>query len=87
MEACVKVLGGLPITVEFEVYEAEPDVGLMFDYHDDWHISEVAGRRVKKAEWVYKRLSAEDEDLITSAIVKKINREHSLNLHRIVEND
>ena len=60
MQATVKVMGGLEITVEFTACRAEPDVGLMSDYFEDWSICEIAGRPLRKkesADWIYKRLS------------------------------
>lgn len=71
MQTTVKVLGGLEITVEFTACRAEPDVGLMSDYAEDWHIVEIAGRPLRKkesADWLYKRLSKRDESAIEEAI-------------------
>ena len=71
MQATVKVMGGLEITVEFTACRAEPDVGLMSDYFEDWSIVEIAGRPLRKkesADWIYKRLSKRDESAIEEAI-------------------
>lgn len=71
MQATVKVMGGLEITVEFTACRAEPDVGLMSDYFEDWSICEIAGRPLRKkesADWIYKRLSKRDETAIEEAI-------------------
>ena len=71
MQTNVKVLGGLEITVEFTACSAEPDVGIMSDYFEDWSICEIAGRPLRKkesAEWIYKRLSKRDETAIEEAI-------------------
>ena len=71
MEATVKVMGGLEITVEFTACRAEPDVGIMSDYFEDWSICEIAGRPLRKkesADWIYKRLSKRDETAIEEAI-------------------
>jgi hypothetical protein len=71
MQAEVKVLGGLSITVEFTACAAEPDVGLMSDYFEDWSIVEIAGRTLRKkesAEWLYKRMTKKDEAAIETAI-------------------
>lgn len=71
MEATVKVMGGLEITVEFTMYGAEPDVGIMSDGVEDWSICEIAGRPLRKkesADWIYKRLSKRDETAIEEAI-------------------
>ena len=50
MQTNVKVLGGLEITVEFTACSAEPDVGIMSDYFEDWSICEIAGRPLRKKE-------------------------------------
>ena len=71
MQTTVKVLGGLEITVEFTACRAEPDVGLMSDYFEDWSIVEIVGRPLRKkesADWIYKRLSKRDETAIEEAI-------------------
>ena len=71
MQATVKIMGGLEITVEFTARRAEPDVGLMSDYFEDWSICEIAGRPLRKkesADWIYKRLSKRDETAIEEAI-------------------
>ena len=76
MQATVKVMGGLEITVEFTACRAEPDVGLMSDYFEDWSICEIAGRPLRKkesADWIYKRLSKRDETAIEEAIYKEID--------------
>lgn len=42
-----------------EACRAEPDVGIMSDYVDDWHIVEIAGRPLRKkesADWLYRRI-------------------------------
>lgn len=71
MQTTVTVLGGLEITVEFRPCRAEPDVGLMSDYFEDWSICEIAGRPLRKkesADWIHKRLSKRDETAIEEAI-------------------
>ena len=71
MQTTVKVLGGLKITVEFTACGAEPDVGIMSDYFEDWSICEIAGRPLRKkesAEWIYKRLSKRDNEAIEEAM-------------------
>lgn len=71
MQTTVKVLGGLEITIEFHACGAEPDVGIMSDYFEDWSICEIAGRPLRKkesAEWIYKRLSKRDNEAIEQAI-------------------
>ena len=76
MEATVKVMGGLEITVEFTACRAEPDVGLMSDCFEDWSVVEIAGRPLCKkesADWIYKRLSKRDESAIEEAIYAAID--------------
>lgn len=71
MEVKVNVMGGLEITVEFTACRAEPDVGLMSDYFEDWSICEIAGRPLRKkesADWIYKRLSKRDNEAIEQAM-------------------
>ena len=71
MQTEVTVLGGLPITVEFRKCGAEPDVGIMSDYIDEWYIVEIAGRPLRKKEkcdWLYARIEkAKEEDKICEA--------------------
>lgn len=72
MQATVRVLGGLEITVEFSMQGAEPDVGIMSAYVEEWSISEIAGRPLRKkesADWLYKRIEAKkgEEDRILEA--------------------
>lgn len=56
--ADIRVLGGLPITVEYEWAMAEPDVGIREPYVYGEEIVAVNGRRVKNTDWVLKRLIA-----------------------------
>jgi len=72
MQATVTILGGLEITVEFKACRAEPDVGLMSDYFEDWSICEIAGRPLRKkesADWLYRRIDSRkgEEDRILQA--------------------
>ncbi|QJD54547.1 hypothetical protein [Sphingomonas phage Kharn] len=57
-ETDITVLGGLPVTVEYETYAAEPDVGIMSGGVDDWWIVAINGRPVKKCDWLYRRIEA-----------------------------
>lgn len=77
MEATVKVMGGLEITVEFTMYGAEPDVGIMSDGVEEWSIIEIAGRPLRKkesADWLYRRIEATKgtEDKILEACYEAI---------------
>lgn len=72
MQATVKILGGLEVTVEFSACGAEPDVGIMSDYVEEWEIVEIAGRALRKKEsanWLYRRIDATkgEEDKILQA--------------------
>jgi len=70
MEIEISVLGGLPVTVEFEMAGADPDVGIMSSYCDGWHVTHIAGRKVKKApQWLYNRIEQRkgEEDRIIQA--------------------
>lgn len=72
MQATVRVLGGLEITVEFSMQGAEPDVGIMSAYVEEWYITEIAGRPLRKkesADWLYKRIEAKkgEEERILEA--------------------
>lgn len=75
-EADIRILGGLPVTVEYNVQGAEPDVGIMSAYVDEWWIVAVNGRAPKKVkptsfDWVYARINAkEGED---KRIIEELN--------------
>lgn len=67
-ETEITILGGLPVTVEYEVQPAEPDVGIREAYVDDWAIVAVAGRAPKKVtpksfNWLYKRIDATKNEI------------------------
>ncbi len=76
MQATVKVLGGLEITVEFTMQGREPEVGIMSAYVDEWEIVEIAGRSLRKgekADWLYKRIEkAKEEDKIIEACLEAV---------------
>jgi len=70
MEFTMSVLGGLPVTIEFSIARPDYDVGIMSSYCDGWHVTHIAGRKVKKApQWLYNRIEARkgEEDRITMA--------------------
>ena len=58
LEADITVLGGLPVTIEYTIAPAEPDVGIMSSYVDDWYIVAINGRSVKKCDWLDRRIAA-----------------------------
>lgn len=59
------ILNGLPVTVEFEIQEAEPSIGIMYSYSESWYISHVKGRKIKSDDWLIKRIDAKEADRIT----------------------
>lgn len=69
------VLGGLPVTVEYTVQGAEPDVGIMSSYVDDWCIVAINGRSVKKCDWLYRRIDATkgERDKLIEALNEALN--------------
>ena len=59
------ILGGLPVTVEASMQPAEPDVGIMGAYVDEWCIVEVNGRECSKhPAWIAKRMTNKDDELL-----------------------
>lgn len=54
------VLGGLPVTVEFHVCGAEPDVGIFSSWVDEWYFVAVNSRPVKSAAWIERRMTKTD---------------------------
>lgn len=60
-EADIRILGGLPVTVEYTIQGAEPDVGIMQAGVDDWWIVAVNGRYPKNEAknpfgWLHARI-------------------------------
>lgn len=39
------ILSGLSVTIKISIARAEPDVGIMSDFIEDWHITHVCGKR------------------------------------------
>lgn len=59
MQVDITVLGGLPITVQFEIESADPEVGIMSAGVGDWDITHINGKPCKKSpEWLYRRIDA-----------------------------
>lgn len=57
LEADITILGGLPVTMKYTVYPAEPDVGISSEYVEDFWITHVGNRKVKKdPKWLYARI-------------------------------
>ncbi|OHD25433.1 MAG: hypothetical protein A2Y38_12795 [Spirochaetes bacterium GWB1_59_5] len=70
MQTELRILGGLPVTVEFTMQPAERDVGIMSDYVEEWEVVEINGKRCKKSPaWLYNRIEAKkgEEDRILQA--------------------
>jgi len=72
----MKILGDLPVTIEYEIALAETDVEIMRRYIDWWNISHVAGRKVNKAEWIYDKIYKLNIDQdICEQIMKEIEND------------
>ena len=70
------VLGGLPVTIAYEVQRAEPDVGIMSAYVDEWYFKYMAGRPIRGSDtgaWVLKRLDRRGEEEIIQACIDDYN--------------
>ena len=72
MQIETKILGGLRVTVEFTTCPADPSVGIMGDYVDEWSIVEVNGRAcTKQPKWLYKRIEqtlGEEERIVAECL-------------------
>jgi hypothetical protein len=66
-ETSATVLGGLSVDISFSVAPAEPDVGIMSSYVDEWSIVGINGKAKKNTDWIMKRLTAADEERILEA--------------------
>lgn len=49
MRLSTTILGGLPVEIEYSVARAEPDVGIMSDYVEEWWVEKVKGRTTSAA--------------------------------------
>lgn len=59
MQTDVRILGGLPVTIEFTMQGAEPDVGIMSDYVEEWFVSHINSKTCKKSpDWLYNRIQS-----------------------------
>lgn len=67
-EVDVRVLGGLPITVAYSTYKAEPDIGIFSPGIDEWWITAINNKKCKKEpEWLYNKIKStpgEEERLL-----------------------
>lgn len=76
MQVELKVLGGLPVTVEYEVEGPDESVGLFGYALDDWRVIEINGRKCKKApQWLYDRIDAKkgEKERIELAIMESFD--------------
>lgn len=73
MQTDITVLGGLPVTVDFEVEGADPDVGLEAGV-GEWWITHINGRKVNNPQWLYKRIEGKqgEEDRILGILNQSI---------------
>ena len=55
--ADIRILGGLPVTVDFNIQPAEPDVGICSSYIEEWYVTHIHGRKCKRADWIYDRIA------------------------------
>lgn len=69
-EIDIRILGGLPVTIEYSVQPAEPDVGIMSGYVDEWYVTAINGRPVKSCAWLDRRIDATkgERDRIVEAL-------------------
>ena len=54
----IKELNDLPLIVEYEIGEAQPDVGLPTEYVENWEIVGIGSRYFRKGEntkWIVER--------------------------------
>lgn len=54
----IKELNDLPLIVEYEIGEAQPDVGYTTDYVENWEIVGIGSRYFRKGEntrWIVER--------------------------------
>ncbi len=64
------ILEGLEVTIEYTVQSAEPDVGIMSDYPEEWFISHIGNRKCPDDLDAALRafLSPKEEDAIIEAL-------------------
>ena len=77
MQTDARILGGLPVTIEFTMQGAEPDVGIMSDYVEEWFVSHINGKACKKSpDWLYNRIQSRkgEEGRILEACCKAAER-------------
>lgn len=64
MQIDIKVLGGLPVTIEYDWCDYDnSDIGQGGPGVDDWKIVAINGRYVKNAAWLEKRIMADEAEL------------------------
>lgn len=67
------VLGGLPVTVEFNVCGPDRDVGIFSSWVDEWYFVAVNGRAVKGAAWIERRMTKADLDKLNEELCEAAN--------------
>jgi len=76
MQIKMTVLNGLPVTIEASIEGPDYDVGIMGNYVEEWYISEINGRKVKKEpKWLYDRIAKAkgEEDRIIEEIMSYVD--------------
>ncbi len=64
MRTDVSILGGLIVTISFSVAPPEPDNGIPCAYIDEWEFVAINGRPKKNYDWLFNRISEQDENVI-----------------------
>ena len=69
------VLGGLPVTIGYDIAPAEPDIGIRESYVSEWWIEAIDGRPFHKqaqTAWIINRIEAQigEDNIITEECLK-----------------
>ena len=72
------VIGGIPVTIGYEIEPVDREVGIFAPYVSDWWITEINGRKVHKpsqAEWLMNRVARKkgEDERITEACMEDYN--------------
>lgn len=81
MQVNTTVLGGLPITIEFEIFD---------DSIEDWCIIEIAGKYKKNLNWLYKRIAekeGEEERIIEACFEECYKSQEDFTISSYEENE
>jgi hypothetical protein len=71
----IRILGGLPVTVEYSICPADKSVGIEYGYVDEWYITHINDRKCKKQpQWLYNRIDKckGEEERILNEIVENM---------------